>query len=156
MTLARLKELLEERQVRYETIQHERTITAQETAQATHIRGKEFAKTVVVRLDDHLAMVVLPASMMIDLDLLKRATGARQAAIAEETELAHIFPECEPGAMPPFGSLYGMEVFVADLLGENEHIAFNAGSHTELMQMAYRDFERLTAPVPIRVGHMLH
>ncbi len=97
----------------------------------------------MVKLDGKMAMAVLPASFRIDFDLLKDACDAERAELATEQEFRDAFPECELGAMPPFGNLYGMEVFVAPSLAEDEEIAFNAGSHTELIRLAYRDFERL-------------
>ena len=91
-------------------------------------------------------MSVLPASAKVDFELLKKATGSGKVEIASEKEFKDMFPECEVGAMPPFGNLYGMDVFVAESLTEDEDISFNAGSHRELVKMAYKDFERLVKP----------
>lgn len=95
-------------------------------------------------------MAVLSASCKIDFDLLRDSLGADEIELATEREFKDLFPECEIGAMPPFGNLYDMEVFVADTLVDDEEIAFNAGTHTELIKMAYADFERLVEPVVIR------
>lgn len=146
MPVRRLKEFLDSHNIRYVTISHSRAFTAQETATSAHIPGKELAKTVMVKIDGKMAMAVLPASCKVDFDLLRKATGSGQAEIADEKEFKNLFPECEVGAMPPFGNLYGMDVFVARSLTEDEEIAFNAGSHRELVKMAYRDFERLVKP----------
>lgn len=151
MATERLRDYLDRERVSYQTIRHAETITAQETAQSAHIRGREFAKTVMVKLDGRLAMAVLPADRKLNLGLLQKASGAQHAELADEDEFKSRFPECDVGAMPPFGNLYDMEVFAAERLAEDESIAFNAGSHTELVKMSYRDFERLVKPVPARL-----
>ena len=146
MPVSRLRHCLDGHNVKYVTIKHSPAYTAQEIAESAHIRGKELAKTVMVKLDGRLAMAVLPASEKVSLSLLKQAAGAGKAELAREDEFKDKFPECELGAMPPFGNLYGMEVFAAQALAADEEIAFNAGSHTELIKMAYKDFERLVQP----------
>ena len=100
----------------------------------------------MVKADGKMAMAVLPASYKVDFDLLRKATGSGRVEIANEKEFKDMFPECEIGAMPPFGNLYGVDVFVARSLTEDKEIAFNAGSHRELVRMAYKDFERLVKP----------
>jgi Ala-tRNA(Pro) deacylase len=152
MTAQRLKAFLDREGVKYVTIAHSPAYAAREIAQTAHIREKDFAKTVVVKIDDRLAMAVLPASEKLDLAQLKRVAGAKHARLAPEAELDRWFPGCEPGAMPPFGNLYGMQVFVATSLAADEEIAFNAGSHTELVSMAYKDFERLVQPVVVTLS----
>ena len=93
-----------------------------------------------------MAMAVLPATRKLDFDLLKHTVGAKDVELAGEQEFANAFPGCELGAMPPFGNLYDMDVFVAESLAEDEQIAFNAGSHTELLRLGYADYERLVRP----------
>ena len=117
-----------------------------EIAAAAHIPGKELAKTVMVKLDGKLTMTVVPSSMKVNLGRLKGAAGASEAMLADEKDFGDAFPDCELGAMPPFGNLYGMDVFVDEHLAEDEEIAFNAGSHTELLHVAYKDFEKLVSP----------
>lgn len=146
MPARRLKEFLDSHNVKYVSITHSRAYTAQEVAASAHIRGKEFAKTVIVKLDGKMAMAVLPATRKVNLDALKQAAGAQKAEMATEQEFQYMFPECETGAMPPFGNLYGMEVYADTSLTEDEEIAFNAGSHIEALRMAYKDFERLVQP----------
>ena len=148
MTAKRLKDFLDRERVPYTTIPHSPAYTACETARAAHVSGRDFAKTVIVNIDGRLAMAVLPASEKLDLAQLKKAAGAKHVRLALESEFDRWFPGCEPGAMPPFGNLYGMEVFVSKTLAADELIAFNAGSHAELVRIAYRDFERLVQPVP--------
>ncbi|MBI4195536.1 MAG: YbaK/EbsC family protein [Betaproteobacteria bacterium] len=152
MPVSRLKHFLDDHKIKYVTIMHSPAYTAQETAQSAHIRGGELAKTVVVKLDGRLAMAVLPASQKVNLNLLKAAAGASEAELACEAEFKDKFPECELGAMPPFGNLYGMEVFAAGTLAGDEEIAFNAGSHTELLKMAYQDFADLVQPRIVKLS----
>ena len=100
----------------------------------------------IVKLDGALAMMVLPASFQVDLTALRRAVGVREAELASEREFKQHFPDCETGAMPPFGNLYGIPVYVDETLTEDQEIAFNAGSHYELIRLAYADFDRLVHP----------
>ena len=146
MPVQALREYLDYHLVKYVVIQHSPAYTMQEVASATHIPGQELAKTVIVEIDGRLAMAVLPASQKVELDQLRESLGAQRVTLAREDVFRDRFPECEPGAMPPFGNLYDMDVYVADSLAEDEEIAFNAGSHTQLVRMAYRDFERLVQP----------
>lgn len=146
MAVSRLKKFLENNNIKYNTITHSQVFTSQETAASAHISGKELVKTIMVKIDGKMAMAVLPASSTIDFGRLKEAAGAEKVELASEEEFEDLFPECETGAMPPFGNLYGIEVFVAEQLSEDKDISFNAGSHTELIKLAYRDFERLVHP----------
>jgi Ala-tRNA(Pro) deacylase len=150
MPVQRLKDFLDEHQVKYVVISHSRAFTTQEIAAATHIPGKELAKTVIVDIDGKTAMAVVPGSQKVDLALLRDALGAERVTLAKEAAFKDRFPECDLGAMPPFGNLYGMPVYVADSLTEDEEIAFNAGSHDQLVKLAYRDFERLVQPEVMR------
>ncbi|MBW1676584.1 MAG: YbaK/EbsC family protein [Deltaproteobacteria bacterium] len=150
MPVKKLKEYLDSYHIKYVTISHSPVYTAQEIAASAHIPGKELAKTVMVKIDGRMAMAVLPASYKVDLDLLKKAAGASSVELASEEEFKDIFPDCEIGAMPPFGNLYGMDVFVASSLAEDGEIAFNAGSHSELIRLAYKDFERLAKPKVVK------
>jgi len=146
MSARKLTDFLDEHQVRYTTITHSPAFTAQEIAHAAHIPGGELAKTVMVKLDGKLAEVVLPASRRLDLELLRSATGASKVELATESDFDHSFPDCEVGAMPPCGNLYGMEVYISPMLSADRQIAFNAGNHSELICMNYKDYERLVHP----------
>ena len=146
MPVKKLKEFLDREKIKYVSIVHSPAYTAQEVAASAHITGKELAKTVIVELDGQMAMAVLPANRKIVLQDLREVTGSDNVKFASEESFEQKFPDCETGAMPPFGNLYGMEVYAAESLGENEEIAFNAGSHTEAMRLAYKDFERLVKP----------
>ena len=146
MPARKLKEFLDEKGVRYVTIGHSPAFTAQEIAASAHISGRELAKTVMVKIDGAMAMAVLPASRTVDFELLKDAAGAQAVELAHEEDFRDLFAGCEVGAMPPFGNLYGMAVYADEGLAEDEEIAFNAGSHKELVKLAYADFARLVEP----------
>lgn len=146
MPLQKLKEFLDKENIKYVSIKHSSAYTAQEIAALAHIPGKELAKTVVVKINGKMAMAVLPASYKIDVNLLKEITGTENLRLADEAEFKDKFPDCEVGAMPPFGNLYNMEVFAAHSLEEDDEIAFNACSHTELIKMSFKDFKRLVNP----------
>ena len=146
MPVKKMKKFLDEHGIKYVTFQHSPAYTAQEIAQSAHIPGKNLAKIVMLRVDDRLAMAVVPASHQVNLESLKDAANANMVELANEQEFRGMFPDCETGAMPPFGNLYDMNVFVSEALAEDEAIAFNAGTHTELVGLAYRDFERLVKP----------
>jgi Ala-tRNA(Pro) deacylase len=146
MPVKKLKEFLDSQDVKYESIPHSTAYTAQGIAALTHIPGKELAKTVIVNVDDAMAMAVLPASAQVALSLLKKGTGAETVGLVHESKFKDRFPDCETGAMPPFGNLYGLPVFVDESLTNDEEIAFNAGSHNELIRVSYADFERLVKP----------
>lgn len=152
MPIQRLKDFLDDHGVKYTLISHSPAFTAQEIAESAHIPGKWLAKTVMVKLDGKIAMAVLPATCRVDLDLLKVAASARMAELASEDEFKYLFRGCAVGAMPPFGNLFGVPVYVADILREDEEIAFNAGTHSELMRLTYRDFERLVKPTVARIS----
>lgn len=146
MPVQKLKRFLDENDVEYVSISHSQAFTAQEVAASAHVPGGELAKVVMVKLDGELAMAVLPAPSLVDLEALGEVAGADEVELAGEEEFEEIFPDCEVGAMPPFGNLWDLEVYADEALRNDEEIAFDAGSHTELVRMAYRDFERLVQP----------
>ena len=146
MPINRLKEYLDDHNVEYITISHSRAFTAQTIAAKSHIPGKELAKSVIVIMDGKMVMAVLPASYRVDFPQLKIALGADKVDLAQEYEFKNKFPDCEVGAMPPFGNLYGIDVFVAKSLAESEEIAFNACTHSLLIKMRYEDFDKLVKP----------
>jgi len=146
MTGERVREFLDEHKVKYATIIHSLAYTSQEVAALAHISAKKLAKTVIVKVDGQLAMVVLPGHHKVQLDQRKEQTGVSEVSLASEAEFEDKFPECEVGAMPPFGNLYDMEVYISKDLTADDKIAFNAGSHSELIQMPYDDFAKLVQP----------
>ncbi|MCA9408845.1 MAG: YbaK/EbsC family protein [Candidatus Omnitrophica bacterium] len=146
MPIKKLKKYLDEHKIKYVSFSHSTAYTGQEIAEAAHISGKELVKAVILKVDNELAMVVLPVSFRIDFDLLKQSLNAEKIELATEDEFIDWFPDCEIGAMPPFGNLYGIPVFVANRLEEQEMITFNAGNHRELIQMRFHDYKRLVNP----------
>ena len=153
MPLSMLREFLDRNGIRYTVISHSVAYTAQGIAALTHTPGRELAKTVMVMVDGRLTMAVVPASLRVDLYRLKKYLGAETVELASENEFRDHFADCETGSMPPFGNLYGMDVFVDQTLAENlakdKEIAFNAGSHRELVRMRFADFRDLVKPAII-------
>jgi Ala-tRNA(Pro) deacylase len=152
MPIRKLREFLDSNQVKYFVISHSPAYTAQEIAAAAHVSGYELAKTVIVSINGKMAMAVLPATRQLDFELLRELCGTRDIELAGEDEFSGLFPECEIGAMPPFGNLYGIDVYVDDELAEDEDIVFNAGAHTELLRLSYADYRRLVKPLQARLA----
>lgn len=146
MPIQKLRQYLDQNNVRYVVISHSKAYTAQGVAESAHLSGKELAKSVMLNKDGSLCMAVLPASRKVNLAAFAKLAGARDVSLASEAEFRDRFPDCEVGAMPPFGNLYGVPVYADASLGRNSEIAFNAGSHLELIRMTYDDFNRLVQP----------
>ena len=144
--LAKLKDVLDTNSVRYHVRSHRKAYTALEVAAEEHIPGREMAKVVMVRDGGGYLMAVVPAPYHVALEQLGRAAGRTGLRLATEAELAGLFPGCEPGAMPPFGNLYGIPVWVDESLARDDEIAFNAGNHEQTVHMTYADFARLVQP----------
>jgi Ala-tRNA(Pro) deacylase len=151
-----IKEYLDSSQVPYRHSIHTPAFTAQEIAHVQHVSGKELAKTVMVLADREMVMAVLPASHRLDLDALKKQLGAKKVRLAQEEEFEKVFPGCELGAMPPLGNLYHVSVWVDQSLHANPSLVFNAGSHTDTIEMSYADFERLVRPRHGRFALLIH
>ena len=147
MPVQKLREFLDSHHIKYITIDHSPAYTAREVASSALVPRREFAKAVMVIIDGRMVMAVLPASRHVDLKLLARTAGADNAVLATEDEFRNRFPDCEVGAMPPFGNLYDLPVYVDDMLREDDDIVFNAGSHVQVVRMAYADYEDLVKPV---------
>jgi Ala-tRNA(Pro) deacylase len=146
MPARQLREFLDSHRVKYVSMTHSPAYTAQEIASLAHIRGEEFAKTVIVKIDGAMVMAVLPASYQVDLPVIQAVAHGKSIALASEKEFRDRFPECETGAMPPFGQLYGMPVYADESLTRDQEIAFSAGTHHEVVRLAYKDFARLVQP----------
>jgi len=146
MQLSKLRSFLDSHHVKYLVISHSLAYTAQGVAALAHVSGKQLAKTVIVKIDGVLAMAVLPASLHVDLDRLRKLTGAQAVELASESEFKDAFPDCETGAMPPFGNLYDMPVYADSSLAECEEITFSAGTHRELVRMNWDDMVHLVNP----------
>ena len=150
MPTSKMREFLDQNDIRYVTVKHSPAFTAQAVAASAHIPFDEMAKTVMLQVDDKTVMAVLPASYQIDFEELKLALGTSKVKLLPEKAFKDRFPDCEPGAMPPFGNLYGMPVYVAETLTRDEYIAFSAGSHREVVIMTYSDYARLVRPVAMK------
>jgi Ala-tRNA(Pro) deacylase len=144
--LKRLKEYLDGNDIRYISIDHSPAYTGQELAEAVHISGKEIVKTVILKAGGSYMMAVLPASRKINFDYLEEQIAAKGLRLAQEDEIKDLFPDCEVGAMPPFGNFYDIPVYAASALSEDEEIVFNAGTHTDAIRMSYNDYIRLVDP----------
>ncbi len=152
MPLSRLINYLDDNGKKYVVVKHSPAFTAQEVAASAHIPGKDMVKTVMVKADGEMKMVVLPSTHNVDFELIREALGAGEVELATEDEFEELFPDCELGAMPPFGNFYDMDTIVAEALTEDDEIAFNAGTHKELVRMAYDDYEELAQPRIMSVG----
>lgn len=147
-----IRELLEKERISYQLLEHPAAFTALEIAQAQHIAGQQVIKSVIVKIDKKLAMCVLPAIHHLDFSKMKVALGAKDVHLVPEGQVAQLFPEYEVGAMPPFGHLAGLKVYADKILEENDTVAFNAGSHREMIKIKFKDFVRLVKPVFIDMG----
>jgi len=145
--LAKLRECLEANKVPYSVHSHPEAYTAQEIAALQHVKGRQLAKVVMVRAGERAVMLVLPADRRVDFDKLRAALGTRDVRLAQESEFRDLFPECEVGAMPPLGNLYGVPVYADRSLEKDEEIVFNAGTHTLTAKLAWRDYVALVRPV---------
>jgi Ala-tRNA(Pro) deacylase len=148
----RLESYLREEKVPFEIQHHPLAYTALEVAAVEHVPGQQFAKVVMLVADGSKAMLVVPATHMVRVDHLREALAMQDVRLAEESEFAEDFPDCEIGAMPPFGNLYNMEVFVDRSLMQDGKIVFRAGSHTDTMSLAYPDFATLVVPRVVDVA----
>lgn len=142
----RLRDLLDHAGVKYTVVTHSPAYTAQEIAQSLNTPVREIAKAVVIKVDSRLALAVLPAQVRVDLERLGAALKGT-VVIATESEFAEAFPDCELGAMPPFGALYGLRTWVDESLTRDREIVFNAGSHSEAIRMSFDDYRRLASPI---------
>jgi Ala-tRNA(Pro) deacylase len=149
MLSTRVTGFLKEHNVRFNVIEHPLSYTSQKTAEAAHISGKLVAKSVIITVEGSMKMVVLPADEALDLGQLMSLFNTRDVALARESDFTPIFKDCETGGIPPFGNLYGMEVYVRKDLTRDEMIAFNGGDHTELIRISYKDYEKLVHPFVI-------
>jgi len=152
MASSKITTYLDEHGVKYVVVKHSKAFTAQEVAASAHIPGKNMVKSVIIKADDTLVMIVLPSTHDVDVEHVGEQIGANSVEIATENEFSDRFPDCEVGAMPPFGNLYDMQTYAIRELTEDEEIAFNAGNHRELIKMSYEDFEKLCNPEIIDVG----
>lgn len=155
MPTSKLKHFLDDHHVKYMTINHSEAYTAQEIAATAHVKGQEFAKTVMLKVDGRIAMAVLPASYTIDFTQLEHLGLGENVRLANEMEFKDKFPDCEVGAMPPFGNLYNIPVYTAESLMKDKEITFNAGTHKEAIQMDTKDYLDLVHPTTLRFSRKM-
>ncbi len=142
----KLKDFLDCNKIRYNTISHPIAYSAQMVAHSAHIPGREMAKTIIVKVNGKMTMIVTTANEKVNMAMLKNIFSTNDVELAKESEFMNKFPDCELGAMPPFGNLYDMDEVISVELSKDKDIVFNAGTHTELIKMMYKDFERLVNP----------
>lgn len=150
--LRRLREYLDEKKVRYDVSSHREAFTAQDIAAALHVPGKKLAKVVMIKSGERFVMAVLPATWKIDMEKMKKVLKNTDVRLATENEFKDLFPACDVGAMPPFGNLYNLDVYVDKSLTEDREIVFNAGTHVDTVNMNYQDFVSLVKPVVADFG----
>ncbi len=143
----RLEQYLSENGMPFAVMAHDLAYTMQEVAATLHISGKQMAKVVIVKAGKALVMFVIPAASRLNLAQVREELGTKNARLAKESEFAGTFPDCAPGAMPPFGNLYDVPVYVDQELAQVEEIVFRVGTHEEVMKVAYADFRRLAQPI---------
>jgi Ala-tRNA(Pro) deacylase len=143
----RMEKYLRENGVGFQVQSHEQAFTMQEVAAALHVPGSQVAKVVIVCADKDKVMLVLPAPYSMNVDLVRDMVGAKTIRLAQEQEFADLFPDCATGAMPPFGNLYGVPVYLDRSMSEEPDMVFRIGTHRETMKIAYADFVRLAQPV---------
>ena len=145
--ISSIHQFLNEARVPYTVVPHTPAYTAQGEAAALHVPGRDWAKVVICFVDGEPIQAVLPAPLAVNLNSLLDLAGGSEIRLAQEDELRRLFPECEPGAMPPFGPLYGQPVFVDVALAAEPELAFNAGTHTEAIRMRWADFAASIRPI---------
>lgn len=142
----RLEQYLQENDVPFEVMAHRQAYTMQEVAAALHVPGKQVAKVVMVKADGEMAMLAIPAPYRLDFAKLRALLSAKEVSLAKEEEFADLFADCATGAMPPFGNLYDLPVYIDRALAEEANILFRVGTHRHTMKVAYTDFARLAQP----------
>jgi Ala-tRNA(Pro) deacylase len=154
MISAKLKDYLDSAGVTYIRHSHPTVYTSQETAQSTHVPGREMVKSVILKTDEGaLVIAALSSNETADLDILRKEIGCRALRLAKEHEFSDAFPTCEVGGMPPFGNIFNLTTYCDEDISSNSEIEFNAGMHDETIRMSYEDFKRLVHP---KVCHFAH
>ncbi len=150
MILRKLRQFLDALRVQYMIIHHVPAFTAQEIAAKAHVPGNEMIKTVMVKVDGRMMMVAVPASAVVDLERLRISLKARTVELASEREFRNLFPDCEVGAMPPLGEFWNVGMVMSRALLHDKYVAFNAGTHRDVIQMAFEDYRQLAHPQVVR------
>lgn len=147
-----IRDYLDKEKVGYQILEHSRAITATEVAGAQHVPGRQMVKSVIVKADDKFLLCLLPAIHFLDLEKLKAAIGVKQVRLAHEEEMAKLFPGCEIGSEPPLGPLFNITVYADKFLEDDNEVAFNAGTHTDMIKMNFQDYKRLVQPIFVDFG----
>lgn len=150
MPSQKLQEYLNQNQVKYTSIAHPIAYSTREISHLCHVPEHQLAKTVMLNVGHKMVMVVLPARYLLDFDILKKSFHENEVSLASESDFNKVFGDCELGAMPPFGNLYNIDVYVEKSLANNREIVFNAGTHTEVIKLQYSDFIKLVNPKVIK------
>lgn len=148
----KIQEYLDKEGVAFEHLEHDRAFTATEVAGAQHVPGRQMVKCVIVKADEQFVMCLLPAIHYLDLDKFKTAIHAKQVRLANEEEMIKLFPGCETGSEPPFGALFEIKVYADKFLEDDNEVAFNAGTHVDVIKMKFQDFQKLVKPVFVEIG----
>ncbi|MCP4726612.1 MAG: YbaK/EbsC family protein [bacterium] len=148
----KLRKLLDEKDIKYVTLSHSRAFTSQEIAATMHVSGNVLAKSVIVKDNGDLSMVVLPANFKINFDDLKKALDKKEIQLASERNFTPLFEECEAGAMCPFGGMYDIPVFITKSIADKDEIVFNAGTHTDAIKMPMGDFMNIVQPKILKIS----
>ncbi len=138
---------LNSNKIEFQVLEHDPAFSAHDVAAVAHVPDSEMAKAVLIRIDDHFWMAVLRADQRVNEQMIRRVFGAKHVQLAHEEDLGVLFPDCQIGAMPPFGNLYGLPVLVEEGLADDDDIVFNACTHTKAIRMKFKDFRRLAKPV---------
>jgi len=155
MISSKLRNYLEDSGVAYTRHSHATVYTSQETAQSTHIPGREMVKSVILKTDEGaLVLAALSSNETADLDILRKEIGCRVLRLAKEHEFSDAFPTCEVGGMPPFGNIFNLTTYCDEDISKNREIEFNAGTHTDTIRMSFQDFERLVHPKVLHFAHL--
>ena len=151
----RLIECLTRNNVRFEILHHTESFSAQGIAEAEHIKAEHHAKVVMVRAGEQHLMVVVPADRRVDLEKVEQITG-RVVSLDTEFEFKSFFPDCQVGTMPPFGNLYDLPTFVDTSLTHEDYIVFEAGTHTEAINLSYAHYEQIVNPQIVDLTLRMH
>jgi Ala-tRNA(Pro) deacylase len=146
MPSRKVKEYLDKAGVKFGLMEHDTAFTAQEVAAATHVKGRELVKAIMVKTDGKMLMAVMPSTRKLDFELLKKILKIKEAALAAEEEFSPLFADCEIGAMPPLGNLYNVDVIADESLADDKEIVFRAGTHHDIIKISYDDYKKLEKP----------
>ncbi|MCX6133898.1 MAG: YbaK/EbsC family protein [Ignavibacteriales bacterium] len=147
---------LQSNKVEFQVLEHDPAFSAHDVAAVAHVPESEMAKAILIKIDQHYWMAVLRADQRINQQMIRRVFGAKNVQLAHEEDLGMLFPDCQLGAMPPFGNLYGLPVLVEECLEDDEDIVFNACTHTKAIHMKFKDFRRLAKPVIAGFAEFVH